>query len=157
MWLVSAIFAFSVAVLVHAALRRLKATNLNIGISFLIVAIAVAVVFLCLLVMEYGYVAPQTWAGILVFFLLCELYLFLVTLAMASVTANCLIRLARTQNADTKLEALYNSPNMVAIRIERLKTINLIRETSSGLISLTLAGKRTLQICSRVRSFFNHG
>ena len=54
MWLVSAIFAFSVAVLVHAALGRLKATNLNIGISFLIVAIAVAVVFLCLLVMSMG-------------------------------------------------------------------------------------------------------
>jgi hypothetical protein len=154
MWFLGAISAFSIAVVVQAVLRRTKRATSNITVSFLIAACLPGVIFFSWLIARFG-CASETWGGSLVFCLLCELYIFLTTLAMASVTANCLVLLARNQNIDKKLESLYDSANMVGIRIDRLKAINLIKEGPSGLISLTVAGERTVRVFSRIRRFFH--
>jgi hypothetical protein len=155
MWFLGAISAFAIAVVIHAVLRRIKRATSNITVSFLIAACLPAVIFFSWLVARFG-CASQTWAGVLVFCFLCQLYVFLITFAMASVTANCLVRLAQNQDPETKLDSVYENANMVDVRIDRLKAINLIMEAPSGLIRLTTLGEKVVRIFARVRNFFYH-
>gem|GEM_PF-1939994 len=155
MWFIGAISAFVITVIAHAVLRRIKMTTGNITVSFLIAACLPAVILFSWLVARFG-CASQAWAGLLVFCFLCQLYVFLITFAMASVTANCLVRLSQNQDPETKIDSLYESANMVDVRIDRLKAINLINETPSGLIRLTTLGEKAVHIFARMRNFFYH-
>src|SRR5262245_1126101 len=155
MWFIGAISAFATAVVIHAVIRRIKRATSNITLTFLIGACLPAVIFFGWLVARFG-CASQTWAGVLVFCFLCQLYVFIITFAMASVTANCLVRLAQNQDPETKLDSVYESANMVDVRIDRLKAINLIMEAPSGLITLTTLGEKVVHIFVRVKNFFHH-
>lgn len=153
MWFVSAILALTTAIFLHAVLRR-KFRTLNIVVSFVIAAGLSAIILTCWLVLRYGIITSQTWGAILIFCLMCEMFLFVTTLAMASISANCIVTLA-VGRSGADVERVYDNKVMVGTRIDRLKAANFIAELPDGL-TLTPAGRRIVLISGWLRRFFGH-
>src|SRR3981189_2152975 len=103
MWLVGALLGLVIAVVGNAGLCRAR-IPLNVVTRFLITGSLVGVCLMWWLVNWYGVAAPQTWAGAMVYAFCCELYIFLFTLAMSSVTANLLTNLLRRNMTDADIE-----------------------------------------------------
>jgi hypothetical protein len=154
MWFVGAVLGLMIAVVGHAGLCR-ASIPLDGVTRFLIAGGVVGVCLVWWLFNRYGATAPQTWAGAMVYALCCELYIFLFTFALTSITANLVGKLSRCDLTDTDIEQLYDSRHMVATRLDRLIAIGLVVERPAGL-QLTRKGARMARTLSRLRGFFRH-
>jgi hypothetical protein len=144
---------FAGAVVAHAIICRLP-VGLNIVFRFVIVGGVLGLAWTWWLYGTFG-LAPGFWAGVLVYGLCCELYVFLFTLAMSSISANLLVSLSRRAMTAAEIERLYDSRAMVASRIDRLIAVGLFEETAAGL-ALTAKGTRMVLTFGRLRAFFRH-
>jgi hypothetical protein len=149
----AALTVFAGAMVGHAILCRLP-VGLNIVFRFVVVGGVIGLVWAWWLYGNFG-LAPQFWAGVLVYGLCCELYVFLFTLAISSVSANLLVSLSRRAMTAAELEQLYDSRTMVSARIDRLVGIGLFDETAAGL-ELTSKGARMVRTFGWLRAFFRH-
>jgi hypothetical protein len=154
MWFVGAFIGLIIAVILHAGLCRAP-LPLNVVTRFLVAGGLVGASLVWWLVGRYGITAPQTWAAALVYAFCCELYIFLFTFAMSSITANLVGRLLRRNMTDSQIEQFYDSRHMVATRLDRLVAVRLIDERPAGL-RLTTEGARMVGIFRRLRHFFRH-
>lgn len=154
MWLIFLLAALAVALLAHATLSR-TIKGLNRVIGFLVVGSAIGVGLLAALASRYGIASMQTIAALVVYAFLCELYIFLFTLAMSSISANLLVRLNRGNLTEQEINRLYNSSRMVEERIERLVATKLLEEENFRLAP-TSAGTRLLHMLDWLRRFFRH-
>jgi hypothetical protein len=154
MWFVGVLVALVIAVVGHAGLCR-ASMPLNVVTRFLITGGLIGAGLVWWLISRYGATAPQTWAGALVYAFCCELYVFLFTFAMSSITANLIARLSRYDMTDLDIEKLYDSRHMVATRLDRLVTVGLIEDLPSGL-RLTTEGTRMVRTFRWLRDFFGH-
>ncbi len=94
-------------------------------------------------------------SSLLVYALICELYLFLFTLTISSVSANLLLALRRKALTDGELEEQYDSRKMVAQRLARLEALGLLSRRGDT-VRPTLSGIRATARWSAFRSFFRH-
>jgi hypothetical protein len=154
MWFAGAVLALMIAVIAHAGLCR-ESIPVDGVTRFLITGGLVGAGLVWWLVDRYGASAPQTWAGAIVYAFFCELYIFLFTFAMTSITANLLGRLSRCDLTDTDIEQLYDSRHMVATRLDRLIAIGLVVERPKGL-QLTSKGARMARTFCHLRGLFRH-
>jgi hypothetical protein len=154
MWILGALFGLLIAALGHAALSR-ASMPFNVVTRFLIIGGLIGAALVWWLLSRYGATAPQTWAAVLVFAFCCELYIFLFTFAMSSITANLLAKLSRVEMTDADIEQLYDSRHMVATRLDRLVAVGLIDERPTGL-RLTTKGTRMVRTFRWLRSLFRH-
>jgi hypothetical protein len=97
----------------------------------------------------------QILSSLLVYALICELYLFLFTLTISSVSANLLLALRRQALTEVELEEQYDSRKMVAQRLARLEALGLLGRNSDRLRP-TLSGLRATARWSAFRRFFRH-
>jgi hypothetical protein len=148
-----ALIVFAGAMVAHAIICRLP-VGLNIVFRFVIVGGVLGLVWTWWLYGNFG-LAPGFWAGVLVYGLCCELYVFLFTLAMSSISANLLVSLSRRAMTAAEIEQLYDSRAMVSSRIDRLVAVGLFDETAAGL-KLTTKGARTVRTFGRLSAFFRH-
>jgi hypothetical protein len=148
-----ALGVFVGAVIAHAVVCRLP-IGLNIVFRFVLVGGVLGLAWTWWLYGTFG-LAPQFCAGVLVYGLCCELYVFLFTLAMSSISANLLVSLSRRAITTAEIEQLYDSRAMVSSRIDRLVAVGLFDETPAGL-ELTAKGARTVRTFGRLRTFFRH-
>jgi uncharacterized membrane protein YeaQ/YmgE (transglycosylase-associated protein family) len=156
MWLAGALIGLVIAVLAHAGISRvLTSLNLNMVVRFMIAAGIVGACLVGWLLDRYGVSAPQSWAAVLVYAFGCELYVFLFTLAMSSVTANLLTNLSRRDMTDMDIGQFFDSRQMVAARLDRLVAAGLLDEGPTGL-ALTPKGARTVRTFGWLRGFFRH-
>jgi hypothetical protein len=154
MWIAGAFLGLVIALVGHAALCR-TSLPLNVVTRFLIAGGIVGVFLVWWLIGRYGATAPQTWAAALVYAFCCELYIFLFTFAMSSVTANLLGRLSRCGMTDADIDQLYDSRHMVATRLDRMIAVGLIKDGPAGL-SLTAKGTRMVAVFRHLRELFGH-
>lgn len=154
MWVAGILVSVVSAIVGHAGFSRMK-LPLNVVARFLIVGSIVGAGFACWLFENFGVTAPQLWAGLLTYGFICELYVFLFTLAMSSISANLLITLLRRKMTDLDIERLYNSGGMVIARLDRLISVGLLEETSNGL-KPTQKGAQMVRIFGGLRIFFRH-
>jgi hypothetical protein len=154
MWFVGVLLALVIAVVGHAGLCR-ASMPLNVVTRFLITGGLIGAGLVWWLISRYGATAPQAWAGELVYAFCCELYVFLFTFAMSSVTANLIARLSRYDMTDSDIEKFYDSRHMVATRLDRLVTVGLIEDLPSGL-RLTTEGTSMVRTFRWLRDFFRH-
>jgi hypothetical protein len=154
MWFFGALLGLMMAVVGHAVLCR-ASVPLNGVTRFLLIGGLVGVCLVWWLLHRYGATAPQTWAAAVVYAFCCELYVFLFTFAMSSVTANLLAKLSQRDMTDTDIEQLYDSCHMVATRLDRLVAIGLVDERPAGL-RLTIEGARMVRTFRRLRGLFRH-
>jgi hypothetical protein len=154
MWFAGAFAGLMIAIAGHAGICR-ASMPLNVVTRFLIAGGLAGVCLLWWLVDRYGMTAPQTWAAALLYAFCCELYIFLFTFAMSSVTANLVGRLSRCNMTDADIEQLYDSRHMVATRLDRLLAVGLVEERPAGL-RLTTEGARMVRTFRLLRGLFRH-
>jgi hypothetical protein len=149
-----ALACFAAAIAVHAVMCRVWGGT-NIVPRFIFVGGLLGIGLAWALYDSFGWAKPQFWCGVLVYGLCCELYLFLFTLAMGSVSANLLVNLSRHAMTMAEIEELYDSRVMVSLRIDRLVAAGLFEESSAGL-KLTQKGEWTVRAFDWLRTFFRH-
>jgi hypothetical protein len=154
MWFVGALLGVTMAVIGHAALCRAP-VPLNGVTRFLLIGGLIGACLLSWLLYRYGVTTPQTWAAAAVYGFCCELYIFLFTFAMSSVTANLLARLSSHDMTDGDIEQFYDSRYMVTTRLDRLVAVALVDEGPGGL-SLSPEGTRLVRMFHRLRGLFRH-
>jgi hypothetical protein len=154
MWFLGALLCLMMAVVGHAVVCRAP-MPLNVVTRFLLIGGLLGICLVWWLLNRYGATAPQTWAGAVVYAFCCELYIFLFTFAMSSITANLLAKLSRSDMSDADIERLYDSRHMVATRLDRLVAVGLVDERPTGLL-LTTKGERMFRAFHRLRGLFRH-
>src|SRR4051812_9253526 len=93
LWLFGALLLFGSAMVVHAIVCRLP-IPLNIVLRFAAIGSAVGLGWIWWLHSAYRVDEPEFWAGLLIYGFCCELYMFLFTLVISSISANLLVSLS---------------------------------------------------------------
>jgi hypothetical protein len=154
MWFALSLAAFALAVVAHAlAVRVLQRANRVI--SFFAVGGLIGGAMILLAALRYGIVSHETAGAAVCYAFLCELYVFLFTLSLSSISANLLARLHLGRMTPAEVEQLYDSHRMVAGRIERLRGTGLL-QYEEGRVIVTAKGERLMRTLNAMRVFFGH-
>ena len=94
-------------------------------------------------------------AGFLLYAVCCELYVFLFTLVLSSVSANIVLRLKQGALDDHQLNNIYDSAHMIELRIDRLLRKKLLSSTDEQM-QLTKKGKCFVLAFNFFRMLFRH-
>ncbi len=151
MWLLISIGAVLLAVLAQAIISRTRGQITQL-VRFMLVGIVVGLLLAALLLRDYG-LSPETISGLLVYAFACELYIFLFTMALSSVSANLLLRFSRKSHTEDEILHSYGGERMVDRRLDRLVEGGLLRRTA-GSLELTGKGARLLRLFDWLHCFF---
>ncbi|MFC3227190.1 hypothetical protein ACFOGJ_08120 [Marinibaculum pumilum] len=156
-WLAWTLLAFAAALAGHAVLGRLGG-RLGAGGSavkrFLLVGGPVGLLLIGGLLAGHG-LAVQPIVAALAYGLLCELYLFLFTLAANSVTLGILRRLTDGPLDETQIAKDYDTAAMVDRRLDQLVAGGLLQREDDR-YRPTAQGARTARSFARLRRLFRH-
>ena len=148
-----AVLYFVVAVVLHAAWCRVSARP-SVVVKFVVVGGALGLALLGHLLAVEG-VTHGTLAGLLVFGLASELYIFCFTLILTSVSAIWLRRLHRGSIDTAALAEAYSPTWMVETRLERLIENGFLVRAGDG-YRLTEKGRGLIGTFGRLRAIFKH-
>ena len=144
---------FLVAVVVHAVWCRLP-PRLSVVAKFVLAGGLVGVLLSAHLIGVDGF-SIGTLAGVAVYALACELYIFLFTLILSSVSAIWLRRLHRGSIEAAALAEAYSPAWMVDSRLGRLVDNGFLQPVAGG-YRLTDKARRMIRTFARLRAFFGH-
>lgn len=142
------------AVVAHAILARLTPTR-NTVILSIVGALSVGVAFVAWAWWAFGALSIGFVSAAVTYAAFCELYLFMFTLALSSVSANILVRLAAGPKDRSELDSSYDSRGMVEQRLARMQAAGLI-VTKRDQLSLTVRGRAIVKAYRQLRSIFRH-
>ncbi len=159
MWLFSSFTAITGTIALHAIAARLFSTKNRI-VLFIFIGFPIGLALGITMGSHFGWFASQTFAALALFAFFCELYLFLFTFALASISANLLVTLRAGAMGQESIEKLYDSRGMVVTRFNRLVSTGLIQLSSLGVeaegYELTPRGERLLSTLNTLRRIFKH-
>src|SRR5206468_734152 len=124
MWMMWAIGYFVMAVAAHGCIARLVWWNDPVS-KFLLVGSLLGLILIGHMSGVHGFALP-TLASIAFYAFACELYIFLFTMVMSSVSAKLLMTLRDTVVSDIHIGEMYSADGMVERRLERLLGIGLL-------------------------------
>jgi hypothetical protein len=153
MWAVLVVACFALAVVLHAALGRVR-LRLSAVMRYLAVGSVLGAGLTLLLFVLYGF-SPQALAGVLSYMLISELYIFLFTLVHSSISAIILRSLYAESMTAEALDGLCNPASMTDARLHKLQASGFLIERD-GRYRLTPQADRTIVLFGRLRSFFRH-
>jgi hypothetical protein len=153
MGVVLAVAYFVATVALHAIWCRLSERP-SVVVKLVLVGGAVGLGMMAHLYAAYG-LSTSLLAGVLVYALACELYVFFFTLILSSVSAIWLRRLHRGSIDRSALAEAYSPAWMVDSRVERLFDNDFLTRTESG-FRLTEKGRKLIRTFTRLRGLFNH-
>ena len=139
------------AVLLHGLAMRAP-LRLDSVRRFLLIGVPLGVALVAVSLARFGPTLPGI-AAILLYALLCELYIFLFTLVLSSVSATILIMLRRGPVQPSALASVYEPREMVKLRLDRLLKNDLV-ERASGRLAVTEKGERLHRSFTGLRRFF---
>ena len=154
MWFLGSCVALASAVALHGIVCRLNLPWDRV-LRFLAGGSAVGAALLGLMSARYGFLAVETWAAALCYAFVCELYIFLFTLASSSVSANLLMTLYGKPLTPREVEVIYGSERMVAQRVRRLLDTGFLK-MDAELLTVTPRGLRLQRSLSALRAFFRN-
>ena len=153
MWMVGAVGYLAMAVVAHAYLAR--GTLLNDVVSkFLLVGLVSGFLLAWHMLTLYGTALP-TFSSIAFYVFACELYIFLFTMVMSSVSAKLLMTLRHTPVSDAKIAGMNGADGMVERRLERLLGAHLLIR-DDGRWRLSEKGFRLTKAFIGLKRFFGH-
>jgi len=154
-WLALSVGGFALALGAHAIACRfpLRADRVT---RFLIVGIVAGAGLTWILIGQYEMSALDIVAALLVYAFACELYIFLFTMTIGSISSNILVRLLRQEMRISDVALAYDSEQMVRQRIDRLIGIAFLERRQNG-VALTAKGNRFVLVFRRLRRFFGQG
>jgi hypothetical protein len=136
----------------HAVLCRRRLPFGTVA-RFVVAGLASSAALVWLLDRSYGIWSLKTFAGVFAFAFLCEPYLFLFTLVMASISVKLLLLLRDNSLSEDEVIAAYDSERMVSLRIERLVAAGLLCECAKRL-RLTASGVLVAARFLSLRTYF---
>lgn len=148
-----ALAAFVLAVLLHGLIMRAPMRMDSVR-RFLMVGAPLGLVLVAFALTQFGFTVSG-FAAILLYALLCELYMFCFTLVLSSVSATMLIMLRKGPVTDTSLISVYAPDEMVQLRISRLIKTGFVKQDGDDLI-VTIKGMKLHRIFFVLRRFFQH-
>lgn len=159
MWFIISLVSFILAIIFHAVLSRLV-PSANRVFLFLILGTAVGSGLIYLNHINYNFFSIETAASALLYAFLCELYLFLFTFALASISANLLQHMSIRSLSASEIDAIYDSRKMVLNRYNRLISNGLIVMDSAGIegegFVISPKGLKLLNSLNFLRKIFKH-
>jgi hypothetical protein len=150
MWLAGSVCAWALTLVVHAASGRL--VHGNAILRFVLIGCVFGLGLGVGLGVFYG-LTVELLTGMLLYGLGCELYIFVFTLSLYSISANLLIRLRANAMTAQQVDALYDSGRMVELRLNRLVHKNLLYRDGDRLC-LTGIGLRLATVFHRFGATF---
>lgn len=154
MAILSALAAFVLAVLLHGLIMRTPMQVDSVR-RFLMVGVPLGLALVAYALVRFG-PGPHAFAAILLYALLCELYLFCFTLVLSSVSATMLIMLRDGPITTLALASVYDPNKMVQLRLDRLLH-NGFLERTKGRLAVTAQGMKYHKVFTALRVFFGHG
>lgn len=155
LWVAYVIAGFAASLVAHAIYVRL-APSTNRPISFLVTGSAMALIPLAAAAQRFGLLSTEVLATAATYGFLCELYLFLFSSSLSSVSMNLLVRLRSLDMSDDELAENYSGEGMVQARIERLLATGMLRRTQGEQAALTPRGREFLSSMERLGRLFRH-
>jgi len=119
---------------------------------FLLIGVPLGVALVTVSLARFGPTIPG-FAPILLYALLCELYIFLFTLALSSVSATMLTMLRRGPVLASEFASIYGPREMVMLRLKRIVDNGLI-ERKAEKLAVTGKGMKVHLIFAALRRFF---
>lgn len=151
MWLLLAAGYVVLVVALHALVTRLP-----LGVSsvarFVIVGCLCGLGLAAHLVATYGPTTPVVTA-LLLFALACEVYIFLFTLTMSSISSTILLTLRSGALDEQALDARYSAAYMVDSRLAKLEASDFLQRNGDR-FSLTARGRGLVASFERLRRLF---
>jgi hypothetical protein len=153
MWFLLALAMFTLAVAIHSVWARVQ-SSLSLVLRFLGTGAAIGIVHLVLSLVIFGF-TEKTISAALVYAVLCELYVFLFTLAANGVSIALMDRLVDGSADPGTLEAKYSEMSMVERRVGQLQTSGFLAE-HNGRLQLLPKGRSLVRAFVLLRAFFCH-
>lgn len=153
-WLLTISSSILAGIASHAIVTRLFPRG-NAVLLFIASGGLVGIALTVWTIAAYGFFDIRTFSLILVYAAFCELYLFLFTLALSSVSANILVRLHDGSIPLQSLDAMYDSKHMVEQRVARMRRTRLLIE-KNGYATTTEKGRLIILVYRSLRRFFRH-
>jgi hypothetical protein len=107
------------------------------------------------LAQRYGLLTVHTVSGALLYGFLSELYIFLFTMTVSSISSNLLVRLRAGDLTAEEIDGYYDSRAMVRNRVERLLSTGFLSRDGTRLTP-TRKGLRLIRMLQGLRVFFGH-
>jgi hypothetical protein len=153
MAILSALAVFVFAVLLHGLVMRAP-MQIDSVRRFLMVGTPLGLALVAFALSRFGFTL-HGFAAILLYALLCELYMFCFTLVLSSVSATMLIMLRTGPVATLVLASVYDPGEMVQLRLNRLLNNGFI-DRVKGRLSVTAQGMKYHKAFTALRAFFGH-
>lgn len=153
-WFATIFCSILASIASHAIVTRLFPRS-NAVLLFIASGGLVGLVMIGWSAAAYSLFDIQTFSLILVYAAFCELYLFLFTLALSSVSANILVRLHDGAIPLQSLDAMYDSRSMVEQRVTRMRRTGLLIEENEY-ATTTGKGRLITRAYRALRRFFRH-
>jgi hypothetical protein len=154
MLLAALLIFFLLSIGFHAVAGRLSFIA-NSVLRFFAVGTVMGLLLIVWLVGRYGLGSAELVTGVLTYAFLCNLYIFLFTATLSSISTNLLFRLSREALAPDDVERLYSGRAMAEVRIKRLIDAGFLAKGTTGL-TLTIAGAKSVATYGHLRRFFKH-
>lgn len=154
MWLLSPLVFFFIAIFIHALSRRFFPIFGAVS-QFFVIGSLVGLFLIAFLGFYYGYILPNALTALLCYSLLCEVYIFLFSAVLSSISLNLLLRLERGGGTADSISQSFDGESMVVRRIDRMIQADLLQAQGTGAI-LSPKGKRIFGILTLLRKFFKH-
>jgi hypothetical protein len=145
--------SFLAAVASHAVLVRLACPGSAV-LKFFLAGGAVGLLLACHVLAAFGF-CVTSFAVLSSYAFLCELYIFLFTMTLSSVSVKMLFTLRKADLTPEELAGLYQSRGMVAGRIQRLLAVGLLQQ-EGPLFRVTPRGRRLVLVFTALQRFFGH-
>ena len=92
-------------------------------------------------------------AALALYLFLCELYIFVFTMGLSSISAKVLILLFTRGVSFSEIEAMYDTSGMVEHRVKRLIAVGLLDQRGNHW-RLTGRGRRLIRVFGMLQRFF---
>ena len=151
MWLGLVVLYAGLAIVAHTVVSRTRLPG-NSVVKFLATGASAGLALVAHLVALYG-LGVESWAGLIWYALVCELYIFLFTLTMSSVSVGLLFRLRSGSMSQQQIDRVYAPAAMVRMRTRRLLANGLLCE-EAGEYRATARAERLVRLFALLRAIF---
>lgn len=146
--------AFLLAVFFHSLFCRLE-IRLGVVSKFIVIGSIVGILLVGWQTYQYGFWCLPTIGAVIIYGFLCELYIFLFTMVLGSISTNLIVRLTDADMSREQIDQIYDSKQMVLNRLDRLVEADLLKQGDENLF-LTAKGEKLAKMFHSFRSFFRH-
>jgi len=154
MWIIYSIMAFLLAVIAHAILVRTFPSTGKLAL-FLISGFLLGLLLITAITTKYSFFSIQLFSAVSIYSFLCELYIFLFSSLLSSISMNILSMLYAHRKESIDITKIYSGEKMVSIRLARLTKLGILKVEKQNYL-ITEKGIVFSQSMQKLQSYFKN-